>query len=208
MTACCLGENKPPEREVVLLRGDQNPAEERGWRRRRGRQGERGPAWQAVDVPAPRVVVCTSVTCVENIAAVVAGYRSLRVGANGKARCGTEQSWAQLLLFMLCGREADVQSDCGLLKISWGLVSMGREAGRDRRQPRAFPLSLLVLPCPWPDAGARPWGSFHLWFAAHPHLQQLNPYTSLLCSGGPGRSQIHFFLFSVLKTIVKFLKRG
>lgn len=101
--------------------------EERGWRRRRW--SERGPAWQAVDVPAPRVVVCTSVTCVENIAAVVAGYRSLRVGANGKARCGTEQSWAQLLLFMLCGREADVQSDCVLPKVSWGLVSTGKLAG-------------------------------------------------------------------------------
>lgn len=122
---------------------EQKPAGERGWRRRRGRWGERGPAWQAVDVPAPRVVVCTSVTCVENIAAVVAGYRSLRVGANGKARCGTEQSWAQLLLFMLCGREADVQSDCGLPKVGRGLVATGRLVGT-----RAFPLRLLLLPYP------------------------------------------------------------
>lgn len=123
MIACCLGENKSPEMEIVFLCGQQagrelKPAEERGWRRKRGRWGERGAAWQVVDVPVPQVVVCTLVTCVENIAAVVAGYRSLRVGANGKARCGTEQSWAQLLLFMLCRREADVQSGCGLLKVS------------------------------------------------------------------------------------------
>lgn len=74
-------------------------------------------------------VVCTSVTCVRNVAAVVAGYRSLRVGANGKARCGTEPSWAQLLLFMLRGREAGVRSDCGALKVSRGLVSTGSLTG-------------------------------------------------------------------------------
>ena len=84
-----------------------------------------------------------------------------------------------------------------------------REAGGDRRQSGAFPRSLLVLPYLWSDPGAWPWGSFHLRLAARPHPQQFNPHPSLLCSGGPGRVQIHFF-FSLLhpKTNSKIPEKG
>lgn len=103
-------------------------------------------------------VVCTSVTCVGNVAAVVAGYCSLRVGANGKARCGTEPSWAQLLLFMLRGREAGVRSDCGALKVSWGLVSTASLTGAwDSPKPscRGCCPSQTHSPVPVPSRGFR-----------------------------------------------------
>lgn len=181
--------------------------EERGWRRRRW--SERGPAWQAVDVPAPRVVVCTSVTCVENIAAVVAGYRSLRVGANGKARCGTEQSWAQLLLFMLCGREADVPSDCVLPKVSWGLVSAGKLAGTGGSQEPSHQVCLFSL-----IHGQTPLLDHGLHFTCNWLLiliLRVQPSSLLAVLWRPWQSSdsLFFFspLFSVSKTIVKFLKR-
>lgn len=136
---------------------------------------EQGPAWQAaVDVPEPPVVICASVTCVQNIAAVVAGYRSLCVGANGNARCGTEQSWAQLLLFMLHGREADAQSGCSLLKVSQGWWPWGRWHG-PRPVGRCFP---HLQSCP----DAQPQVSFRLHFAACFHSQLFSFHPFLLCS--------------------------
>lgn len=182
---------------------------ERGWRRRR-RWSEWGPAWQAVDVPAPRVVVCTSVTCVENIAAVVAGYRSLRVGANGKARCGTEQSWAQLLLFMLCGREADVQSDCVLPKVSWGLVSAGKLAGTGRSPEPSHQVCLFSL-----IHGQTPLLDHGLHFTCNWLLILSSSALIPPCCALEALAELRFTLFylfffplfSVSKTIVKFLKR-
>lgn len=151
-------------RLVLEARGDCSLA-----RRRQG--PEQGPAWQVVvDVPEPWVVFCASVTCVQNIAAVVAGYHSLCVGANGKARCGTERSWAQLLLFTLYGREADAQGGCGLLKVDQGWWPWG---GWHGSRPVGS-LSPHLQSCP----NAQPRVSFRLHFAAcfHPQLFSLHPF--------------------------------
>lgn len=146
-------------------------------------------------------VVCTSVTCVRNVAAVVAGYRSLRVGANGKARCGTEPSWAQLLLFMLRGREAGVRSDwCAESQPGAGVH---REPDRGLGQPQALVPGLLPFsPVPAPSCG------FCLVCTSLPTLiPSCSTLISLLCSADLAEFRFTF-LPSVLKTIVKFLKRG
>lgn len=211
MIACYLGENKPCERVVVFLHGDQvgrgaGVCGGEGLEEEEGRWGERGPAWQVVDVPAPRIVVCTSVTCVENIAAVVAGYRLLRVGANGKARCGTEQSWAQLLLFMLCRRKQTYRVTVACRKSGGGWCPGGGWWGLEAVQ------SLPAEPACSPLSMVRPWcltmGLITLatcWLSSSSAVQ---PSSLLDDLWRPWQNLDALFSSFLSQTIVKFLKRG
>lgn len=196
--ACCLGQNKTPERHFIFLHRDQVG---------RGAEacGGEGLEEEEVEWAGPSLAGggCASASgCRLHLGHVCGKHCRCRswvpLTARGCKWQGEMWDGAELgpAASVYALREGSRRTEWLCLAESQLGAGVRREAGRDRRQSRAFPPSLFVLPCPWSDHAAWPWASFHLQLAAHPHPQQFSPHPSLLCSGGPGRVQIHFiFLF-------------
>lgn len=172
----------------------------------RGRWGERGPAWQAVDVPEPRVcrlhlghVRGKRCCCCSRVLLAARGCKW-----QGEMWDGAELGPAASVYAPREGGRRAEQLWCVESQLGAGVHG---EPDRGLGQPQALMPGLLPLLDPQSCPSAQPWVSFGLHFDARSHPQPFNPHPSLLCSAD--LAEFGFtFLLSVLKTIVKFLKRG
>lgn len=211
MIACCLGGNKSPETEVVFLCRDQvgRGAEACGGE---GLEEEGEVGWAGLSLAGGG---CASASGCRLHLGHVCGKHCrccswVPLAARGCKWQGEMWDGAELgpAASVYVPREGSRRTERLWLAESQLGAGVHGEAGGDRRQSRAFPPSLRVLTYPRSDPSAWPRGLFHLWLAAVLIFSSSTLIPPCCALEALEEFRFTFFLFSILNTIVKFLKRG